>query len=245
MQINGQGAQEGSSVRWSTRLRSPFMHGNASNRRAVAARSQNKKRVGESPDSNKSLSVKANHAAASDAGEANFKRQSAVLLIVLFIHAAGLYQMAQIADIKMPAVSVPLQISFALSEPVQAKPKIKPEPKPKPQALAEEPVPVEKPPEETQPQVTPPDYKVAHLNNPAPDYPPLSRRLKEQGDVILRVYVTPQGAPGEIQLHTSSGYPRLDRAAQEAVERWKFLPARRGEDPVGAWVLVTINYVLS
>lgn len=153
--------------------------------------------------------------------------------------------MTQKADIRMPAVSVPLQISFALSEPVQEKPRIKPKPEPRPQALAEEPAPVEKPPEESQPRVTQPEYRVAHLNNPAPDYPALSRRLREQGDVILRVYVTPEGAPGEIQLHTSSGHQRLDRAAQEAVERWKFVPARRGEDPVGAWVLVTINYVLS
>jgi protein TonB len=137
---------------------------------------------------------------------------------------------------------VPLQISFTLSEPVQEKPKIKPRPKPRP-ALAEEPVPQEKPVQEAQSKVTPPEYNVAYLNNPRPVYPHLSRRLREQGDVILRVYVTSDGAPGEIQLHTSSGYPRLDNATREAVKRWKFMPARHGEQPVGAWVLVTINWV--
>lgn len=237
MQINGQGVKKGSQARRFVSLRSPFLYRKTSNENSLV-----KKKTRESTDSNKSLTMKAYRFTASS-DNANLTRQSAVLLIVLLVHAAGLYQMTQMAEIKMPAVSVPLQISFALSEPVQEKPKIKPEPKR--QALAEKPVPVEKPQEETQPQVTPPDYKVAHLNNPAPDYPPLSRRLREQGDVILRVYVTPEGAPGEIRLHTSSGYPRLDRAAQEAVERWKFVPARRGEDAVGAWVLVTINYVLS
>ena len=37
---------------------------------------------------------------------------------------------------------------------------------------------------------------------------------------------------------------RLDRAAQEAVTRWRFVPARRGDVAVEAWVLVPIVFKL-
>ena len=38
--------------------------------------------------------------------------------------------------------------------------------------------------------------------------------------------------------------PRLDNAAQDAVWRWKFVPARRGDEAVSAWVLVPITFNL-
>jgi protein TonB len=47
-----------------------------------------------------------------------------------------------------------------------------------------------------------------------------------------------------VELRESSGHPRLDDAAAAAVRRWRFVPARRGEQPVGAWVLVPISFNL-
>lgn len=94
------------------------------------------------------------------------------------------------------------------------------------------------------PEVTAPRFDAAYLNNPAPAYPPLSRRLDEQGRVLIRVFVDPNGAPAEVQLRQSSGYRRLDAAAEAAVRRWRFVPARRGQEPVGAWVLVPIAFNL-
>lgn len=92
--------------------------------------------------------------------------------------------------------------------------------------------------------VTEPHFGAAYLNNPAPTYPPLSRRLGEQGRVLMRVFVNPNGAPTKVQLRESSGHRRLDAAAEAAVRRWRFVPARRGEYPVGAWVLVPIAFNL-
>ncbi|MDO9217751.1 MAG: energy transducer TonB, partial [Lacisediminimonas sp.] len=60
----------------------------------------------------------------------------------------------------------------------------------------------------------------------------------------LRVFVEPSGAPGKVEVRTGSGFELLDRAAVMAVSRWKFVPARQGADPVGAWVLVPINFKL-
>ena len=90
----------------------------------------------------------------------------------------------------------------------------------------------------------PPRFDAAYLENPAPEYPRLARRLGEQGTVLLEVYVTADGSPERIRLHKSSGSPRLDEAARETVKRWKFVPARQGDRPVGAWIVVPIRFVL-
>lgn len=92
--------------------------------------------------------------------------------------------------------------------------------------------------------VTPPIFHADYLNNPPPAYPGLSRRMGEEGKVILRVFVSEQGLPGTIQVRTSSGHSRLDEAALNTVRSWRFVPARRGEAPVGAWVLVPISFSL-
>lgn len=92
--------------------------------------------------------------------------------------------------------------------------------------------------------VSPPRFDADYLHNPAPVYPTLSRRLGEEGRVVLRVFVEPGGRPGRIEIGTSSGAPRLDQAAQEAVRRWQFVPARQGDAAVGAWVLVPVVFNL-
>lgn len=68
--------------------------------------------------------------------------------------------------------------------------------------------------------------------------------MREQGRVLLRVYVTADGHPGRIELSQSSGSSRLDEAAEKAVTRWRFVPARRGEREVDAWVIVPIVFKL-
>jgi protein TonB len=92
--------------------------------------------------------------------------------------------------------------------------------------------------------VVPPRFDAAYLNNPRPEYPRVARRMGEHGKVVLRVYVTAAGGAEKVEVRTSSGSARLDQAAREAVERWKFVPARQGDDPVGAWVLVPITFML-
>jgi len=92
--------------------------------------------------------------------------------------------------------------------------------------------------------VTPPSFNADYLKNPAPAYPALSRRLQEEGKVVLRVFVNEQGTPAEVELKSSSGFARLDGVALETVKHWKFLPARRGADPIAAWVLVPISFSL-
>jgi len=92
--------------------------------------------------------------------------------------------------------------------------------------------------------VTQPIYSADYLNNPKPYYPAMSRRAGEQGKVILRVQVSASGAANEVQVLTSSGFPRLDEAARDAVRRWKFVPAKRGNEPVQVWVHIPIPFIL-
>jgi len=95
------------------------------------------------------------------------------------------------------------------------------------------------------PKLVAPRFDAAYLSNPPPAYPPLSRRLGEEGKVVLRVFVEPDGQPSQVEMRTSSGHARLDEAALGAVRRWRFVPARRGESPVAAWVLVPLNFTLN
>ena len=89
-----------------------------------------------------------------------------------------------------------------------------------------------------------PDFDVRYFSNPKPDYPSQSRLRKEQGVVKLRVHVTEDGRAGEVTLQTSSGFDRLDRAALDAVKRWRFRPARRAGTPVAAWANVPVRFEL-
>lgn len=93
--------------------------------------------------------------------------------------------------------------------------------------------------------VSPPRFDAGYLNNPAPVYPNLSRRLREVGVVQLRVRVSAAGEPLEIQMFKSSGHERLDTAAKTAVQKWKFQPANRSGTPVEAWVIVPIDFSLT
>ena len=91
---------------------------------------------------------------------------------------------------------------------------------------------------------TPPQYRADYLNNPPPAYPRRAVRDGIEGTVTLEVLVTAAGTPGLIALHTSSGSDALDRAALNAIKTWRFVPARRGDEAIDAWVIVPVAFRL-
>lgn len=91
---------------------------------------------------------------------------------------------------------------------------------------------------------TQPRFDADYLHNPRPVYPPMSRRMGEEGKVFLRVRVEADGRPSQVEIKTSSGSLRLDQAAEDAVRRWRFIPAKRGGEAVSAWVIVPISFNL-
>ncbi|MBP7648598.1 MAG: energy transducer TonB [Phenylobacterium sp.] len=93
---------------------------------------------------------------------------------------------------------------------------------------------------------TPPNFTAAYLKNPGAVYPIGSRRRREQGVVRLRVQVSAEGAPAQVLLDRSSGWPELDAAAMDVVKkRWKFAPAKQGDRAVSAWVIVPMEFSLN
>jgi protein TonB len=78
-----------------------------------------------------------------------------------------------------------------------------------------------------------------------PEYPPQSIRLNEQGTVVLRLYVLPNGRVGEVSVERSSGHRRLDAAAlREARRGWRFKPRTVDGQPVGAWGTYAVRFTL-
>jgi protein TonB len=160
-------------------------------------------------------------------------------------------------------------------EPEKPKPKPepkKPEPTPKPKPIVKAP-PSEKaitqeeqveesapPPQAVQQQiatpkaeenntlgapVTPPQEDASHLNNPRPAYPSLSRRLREQGTVVLELLIKTDGSVGEVRVKESSGFKRLDNTAMKAVRQWRYTPARRGTEAIEYWYLQPVEFALN
>jgi protein TonB len=130
-------------------------------------------------------------------------------------------------------VARPPLLAVESSAPVTAA--VAPQPQPEPVVPLPAPAP---------PRVVPPSFDAAYLQNPPPAYPLMSRRRGEQGKVVLRVHVTADGAADQVQVRISSGHERLDQAATEAVRQWRFVPARQGDQPFAAWVLVPIVFAL-
>jgi protein TonB len=89
-----------------------------------------------------------------------------------------------------------------------------------------------------------PRFDADYLQNPPPAYPSLSRRMREEGKVLLQVRVSTAGLPEQIQVTHGSGYPRLDEAAVNTVQRWRFVPARHGDETISASVIVPIVFRL-
>lgn len=117
-------------------------------------------------------------------------------------------------------------------------------PAPRPEPIRPQPQPVLAIPAPQPPPVIPPRFDADYLDNPAPAYPPISRRMGEQGRVLLRVYVNADGRAAQVEIRESSGFERLDKAARTTVQHWRFVPAKQGDKGVAAWVLVPISFSL-
>lgn len=80
------------------------------------------------------------------------------------------------------------------------------------------------------------------VSQPPPRYPQEALRRNVGGTVRVRVTVAQDGSVDRLALAESSGNRYLDRAAMEAVRRWRFQPALRDGEPVMADVVVPISF---
>lgn len=76
-------------------------------------------------------------------------------------------------------------------------------------------------------------------------YPRDAIKNRHEGTVMLRVKIGADGTPLEAIVETSSGHASLDRAAREAVMKWRFTPGTKNGQPFIAWGLVPIAFKLN
>ncbi|WP_226404309.1 energy transducer TonB [Ferribacterium limneticum] len=200
-------------------------------------------------------------------------QRSGLLTAVIGLHV-GVFLLILAAKTVVPQImEIPLVVDLLETQEIRKEPVAKPLPMTKPVAVKTPQTPAPKAaapvveatqstvpapaavvaaPVEAKPaQVAPPAEPVSqarfdadYLKNPAPAYPPLSRRMGEEGKVVLRVSVNAQGSADSVEIRTSSGSQRLDESAQKTVRNWKFIPAKRGDVAVQSWVLVPIIFKL-
>ena len=84
-----------------------------------------------------------------------------------------------------------------------------------------------------------------YRDTPRPEYPESARRQGLEGRVLLRVLVDERGQSKQVEINHSSGSAALDRAAAEAIRRWRFDPARLGEQPIESWLRIPIDFRLT
>jgi len=190
------------------------------------------------------------------------------LLFVLVLHGAVLYKLWSYRISPKPVDETTIMVNIINSPPPdQPKPPIPEPPKPqpvkppKPQQLVAEtpavkpdepvayaPAPppsvVEVPPLPTQPVVLAGELSVGCQERTPPDYPLLSKRMNEQGKVVLRVELGEDGHVAHVEVIKSSGSQRLDSAALSAVKTWRCKPTMRNGVAVKAVALQPFNFIL-
>lgn len=78
---------------------------------------------------------------------------------------------------------------------------------------------------------------------PQPQYTEIARKARIQGVVIVQAIVTKQGDVQEVKV--LKGLPMgLDKAAADAVRKWRFKPATLNGKPVDVYYNLTVNFTL-
>jgi len=144
-------------------------------------------------------------------------------------------------------VSAPPPIQPA--EPLQRRPAVKPaapttQPKQSPTAASHPALPQPNITNTTSNDITLPVTQAKYLNNPHPVYPRLSRRLGEQGTVVIAVQIDIDGTALNAQIRRSSGHSRLDQVALETILKWRFIAGKKAGVPQRMWANIPINFVL-
>jgi periplasmic protein TonB len=75
----------------------------------------------------------------------------------------------------------------------------------------------------------------AAKNCRTPEYPAASRRQEEVGTVVLRFLIDVDGHVLENKVESSSGHPRLDKAALEGLGQCRFKPGTVDGKPEQSW----------
>ena len=88
-------------------------------------------------------------------------------------------------------------------------------------------------------------YKKATVTkNYPPVYPEIARQLRQEGKVLLKVFVSKEGVPTKIDVLLSSGHYLLDQAAVRSIKAWRFEPAKMLNKSVASTLEVPVQFSL-
>ena len=91
----------------------------------------------------------------------------------------------------------------------------------------------------------PSGVQLQYRTAPPPTYPVAAIRANEQGTVVLRVRVEPDGKASSVAIERSSGSRSLDIAARQQILRhWRFVPAQVNGQTITAEGLVPVTFSL-
>jgi protein TonB len=85
---------------------------------------------------------------------------------------------------------------------------------------------------------------VEYLQAPQPEYPSISKRMGEEGKVVLRILINEHGKPERVEVQKSSGSARLDEAGRQAALRALFKPHLEDGKAVAVYAIVPIKFQL-
>lgn len=85
---------------------------------------------------------------------------------------------------------------------------------------------------------------VQYLQAPQPQYPQASKRMGEQGKVMLKVLINEKGRAEHVDVAQSSGFQRLDQAARLAVLHAIFSPHLENGKAISVLAMVPIVFEL-
>ena len=80
-------------------------------------------------------------------------------------------------------------------------------------------------------ELGPDDTPAKRISGRPPGYPPMARKLKQQGRVTIEFVLTEEGVPTELVVLESAG-AILDDAVLDSLRKWRYEPAKRNNEPV-------------
>lgn len=142
-----------------------------------------------------------------------------------------------------PAYVPPVEVQVNTPQPVNAiaavSNKPQPEAPPSPQPVVSAPAPVAPPPAPVRTAAV-----ISAASCEKPDYPSASRRLEEEGTVMLKFLVGVDGKVKESVVEKTSGFKRLDEAARQGLAKCQFKPGTENGQPVEGWANMKYTWKL-
>ncbi|TCV93521.1 outer membrane transport energization protein TonB [Biostraticola tofi] len=95
------------------------------------------------------------------------------------------------------------------------------------------------------PNATPKSVSTVGCQVPAPDYPRKAKRLRQQGEVLIRLVINANGTLGRSEIARSSGFDSLDQAAMAAVSGIRCNPYLENGQAIPVMTVQPITFTLA